>query len=264
MYAYSKSSSCNAIKELKAANDLPFLFRVHDEPDKKKLSESLEFLAGLGIKSAKKNLSSKEINNLLQEANKLPEKDIIHQILIRAMAKAVYSAANIGHYGLGFKEYSHFTSPIRRYPDLVVHRLLKEYSKGLPEKDRLNYLKMFVKDAANHTSNTERLAMDAERASIKLTQTVLASNLVGNEYNATISGVQSYGVFAVLDEIYAEGLLHIKDMIDDYYIYDDKKFRMVGRKNKKIFSFGKKIRVKIIKVNINKRTIDLRMVKSAT
>ncbi len=248
-------------KELKAPTDLPFLFRIHDEPDKKKISEALEFLSELGVKSQKKNLSSKEINALLNQANKLPEKNIIHQILIRAMAKAVYSAGNIGHYGLGFKEYSHFTSPIRRYPDLVVHRLLKEYSKGMPERDRLSYLKIFVKDAANHTSNTERLAMDAERASIKLTQTVMASNLVGDEFDATISGVQSYGVFAVLDGFFGEGLLHIKDMTDDYYIYEENKFRLIGRRNKRIFHFGKKIRVKIIKVNINKRTIDLRLVE---
>ena len=235
---------------------LPTLYRVHEEPDNKKLLEAIEFFKSMTDFNLKKSPTSKDLNKLLQKFENLPEKPIIHQVLIRSMAKAVYQPTNIGHYGLGFPEYVHFTSPIRRYPDLIVHRLLKEFMKSKPDNERINYLKIFCRDAGRHCSNTERMAMEAERASVKLTHTVLASKLVGEEFWGTISGVTSFGLFVQLDGNYAEGLLHIRDLKDDYYIFDESKFRLVGRKHKRIFGFGTRLKVKIIKVNLDKRTID--------
>lgn len=242
-------------KNLRNGN-LPSLYRVHDAPDPKKLGEVIEFLSTMGKFTLKKSPSSKDINKLLGNFENLPEKPVVHQVLIRSMAKAVYSPTNIGHYGLGFDEYVHFTSPIRRYPDLIIHRLLKEFMSSTPDAVRLNYLRVFCRDAGRHCSETERIAMEAERASIKLTHAVMASGLVGDIFNGTITGVTSFGLFVQIDDNYAEGLLHIRDMRDDYYVFDESRFRLVGRRHKKIFGIGSRLRVKIIKVNLDKRTID--------
>lgn len=236
---------------------LPTLYRIHDKPDTKKLLEVIEFVASISHFKLHKSPNSRDINKFLASFADLPEKPIVHQILIRTMAKAVYSNVNIGHYGLGFSEYVHFTSPIRRYPDLIVHRLLKEYMSAEPDTKRVNYLRIFCRDAGNHCSNTERTAMEAERASVKLTHTVMTSRLVGETFDGTISGVTSFGLFVTLDGNYAEGLLHMRDLKDDYYVFDESKFRLVGRRHKKIFGIGTRIKVKLIKVNIDKRQIDL-------
>lgn len=243
-------------KEHKTRN-LPFLFRIHEEPEEPKIREAATFINSLGFSMAKKDVSSRDINQLLKQVADKPEKNTIHQILIRSMPKAIYSSSNIGHYGLGFKEYSHFTSPIRRYPDLLIHRLLKEYAKEKPEADRLNYLKYFVNDAAKQCNITERQAMEAERASIKLTQSIIAKENIGNDFNGTVTGVMGFGLFIELDGLHTEGLLHIRNLDDDYYHFDEKRFRLVGKRHKKIIGFGSRLRVQLIKVNMHKRQIDL-------
>ncbi len=248
-------------KYIKSSN-LPCVYRIHEPPDPKKLIDVIEFIKIFGLKNLKKNPSSKEINNILKHFEELPEKPVVHQVLIRAMAKAVYSNVNIGHYGLGYKEYLHFTSPIRRYPDLVIHRILKEYISSEIDNNRLSYLRIFCRDTGNHCSETERVAMEAERASVKLTHTVMASSLIGEIFDGTITGVTSFGLFIQIDGIFAEGLLHIKDLNDDYYIFDESNFRLVGRRTKQIFGFGTRIKVKIIKVNVDKRTIDFAYIKN--
>jgi len=151
-------------KKLLKTGNLPSLFRVHDEPDPKKLLEVIDFVRTISSFSLKKAPNSKDLNKLLQNFDNSPEKPVVHQVLIRAMAKAVYSQTNIGHYGLGFGEYVHFTSPIRRYPDLIVHRLLKEYMKAVPDNPRLSYLKVFavMPDALQRN---RKKSYDAERAS---------------------------------------------------------------------------------------------------
>jgi len=159
---------------------LPFLYRIHDEPDPEKLKTALELIRSFGIKTPAGSLSSREINQLLLEIDHLPEKFVIHQLLLRAMSKAVYSEYNIGHYGLGFSDYTpHFTSPIRRYPDLVVHRLLKRYAREIPPPSEWKQLEERLGAIADHCSAQERLAMEAERASIKLAQTMLAQKFIG-------------------------------------------------------------------------------------
>ncbi len=242
-----------------ADKELPFIFRVHEKPDKDKLSDVLEFIMRLGHKGDARSGTAKAINNLLKQFENRPEKPLVHSMIIRAMPRAIYSEKNIGHYGLGFKNYTHFTSPIRRYADLIVHRLTKEYAKNKPNNHLIAQLKELVKATAEQTSLTERNSMEAERASAKVAASILASKHIGEDFTGTISGVTSYGLFVRLDDIYAEGLLHIRDLHDDYYMFDEKNFRLVGRRKKFIFGFGDRIKVRIIKVSIEKRNVDLKL-----
>lgn len=244
-------------KKFKLTDPLPFLYRVHEPPNRKIIDEALAFISTFVPKVKPRKNASKDINAILDMVRNTPEKYIVNQVLIRSMAKAIYTPKNIGHYGLGFSDYCHFTSPIRRYPDLIVHRLLKEYSKGQPDQQRLKYLSILLKQTGNNSTERERNAMEAERASIKLTHAVVAQNHVGKEIDGTVSGVTSFGLFVVLDGLYSEGLLHIRDLLDDYYIFEETKYRLVGRRFKRVFNIGKRLRVRIISVNLKKRSIDL-------
>lgn len=244
-------------KDFGMKRPLPYLYRIHDEPDPKMLKTVLKFISSFGPKLNKKKITSKDINELLIKVQNSPEKNIINQVLIRSMPKAIYSDKNFGHYGLGFTHYTHFTSPIRRYPDLFVHRLLKEYAKGKPDSDRLNFLYRLSKDVARVSSDQERLAMEAERASNKVAFSLIANQHIGDDFDGIITGVTSFGLFVQLKDIYAEGLLHIKDMHDDYYIFDEPNYRLIGKRTKRIYKLGETIRVRIVKVNLEKRMIDL-------
>lgn len=240
---------------------LPFFYRVHDKPNENKLNAVLEFIMLLGHKGDARGGKAKDINKLLAQFEGRPEKPIVHSMLVRAMPRAEYSSENIGHFGLGFRNYSHFTSPIRRYPDLIVHRLLKEYNSGQPDEARIKSLVDWLEYAGEHTTETERNSMEAERASVKLASCFLAQKHIGEVFEGTISGVTSFGLFVLLDNIYAEGLLHIRDLLDDYYEFDEKYFRLVGKRTKQVFQFGRRIKAKVVKVSIEKRKIDLQFVK---
>jgi len=244
----------------KLARPLPYLYRIHDEPDQKQLKEVLTFIGTFGPKLKKPVITSNDLNELIKQVEDHPEKQIIHQLLIRSMPKAIYSETNMGHYGLGFKEYSHFTSPIRRYPDLIIHRLIKEYTNEKPDAKRLEYLKILMKNVGAGSTARERLALEAERASNKVAFAIVADHHLGEEFSGIITGVTSFGLFVQLNDIYCEGLLHIKDMSDDYYIFDETNFRIIGRQRKKVYNLGRHIRTKIIKVNVEKRQIDLAFV----
>jgi len=244
-------------KEFNMRKPLPYLYRIHDEPDPKMLKTVLKFISSLGYKLNKKKITSKDINELLIKVQDAPEKNIVNQVLIRSMPKAIYSAQNFGHFGLGFSHYTHFTSPIRRYPDLFVHRLLKEYAIGKPDGNRLDYLHRLSRDVARVSSDQERLAMEAERASNKIAFALIASQHIGQEFDGIITGVTSFGLFVQLIDLYAEGLLHIKDMHSDYFVFDEPNYRLIGKKTKKIYKLGGNVRVRIIKVNLEKRIIDL-------
>lgn len=241
--------------------EVPYLYRIHEEPDKKSLKDALNFIRSFGPRIKAKQVSSRDINILLDKIGNSKEKYIVHQVLIRAMSKAAYSTKNPGHYGLGFAEYTHFTSPIRRYPDLIVHRLIKEYSSGKVPADRMKYLRMLLKDVSDHSSERERISVDAERQSNKLTGAILARKYIGEEFSGIISGVINFGLFIFIDEILTEGLLHIKDLYDDYYRYDDKNYCLIGKRHGRKFTIGSPIKVKIIEVNIEKRMIDLAYVE---
>ncbi len=247
-------------KIYKLKEKLPFLYRIHSVPNPDKLNSVLEFIMMLGHKGDARSGTAKAINELLAQFEDRQEKPIVNQMLVRAMPKAEYHPDNIGHYGLGFKNYSHFTSPIRRYPDLVVHRLLKEYAEQKPIANRIEYLNSYLEEIGEQTTTTERNSMEAERASVKLAQIALAKKYVGEIFDGTISGVTSFGIFVILDNIYAEGMLHIRDLLDDYYIFDEKYFRLIGRRTNKIYRFGDRIKVKIIRVNFEKRKIELKLI----
>jgi ribonuclease R len=238
----------------------PFLYRVHDSPDPDRLRELAAFVAQFGFKlNLDGGVSSKALQRLLDQVRGTEVENVINEVALRSMAKAVYSERNIGHYGLAFDYYAHFTSPIRRYPDLVVHRLLKEYAEGLTLKRRqeIAHRLPFI---AKQTSAMERLAMEAERAAVKVLQVEYMKRHLGDEFQGIISGVMRFGLFIEIDELLVEGLIHVRDLDDDYYLYDEKKYALIGRRTGKQYRLGDVVRVKVIRVNPEEREIDFVMV----
>ncbi len=248
-------------KEMKRKETLPFLFRVHEPPNPEKIKTTFRFLKTLTKEKAPIKTDSKTLNSFLKMFADKPEKPIVHQMIVRSMSKAQYMEQNLGHFGLGFTRYTHFTSPIRRYPDLIVHRLIKEYFSMLPMSgEEAKKKNAIISKIGEHSTDRERVAMEAERASVKYSQTVIAGKNIGKIMYGTISGIMNFGVFVNLDDIYAEGLIHIRDLVDDYYLYDEQNFRLIGRAKKRIFQFGDRIKVQIMKSNTEKRKIELKYI----
>lgn len=240
-------------------NPKPFVYRIHDKPDETKLFEFIKFVKSLGYKfnATSKNLS-KEFQNLLVEAEGTKEEAVLNEIAIRTMAKAIYSPKNIGHYGLGFNHYSHFTSPIRRFPDLIVHLLTYNY---LENNDNHLYSIVELNEICEHTSARERTATDAERLSVKLKQMEFLREKLGCDFQGIISGVTNFGLFIEVSENLAEGLVRISDLDDDYYEFDEKRYSLIGRRTKRIFRLGDKVTVKLIRVDEEKREVDFLIIE---
>lgn len=241
---------------------LPFIYRVHEKPSTIKIDRFVEFMRALGYNIRGDNLNNvKNFQTVLQSVHGTPEINLIEEIALRSMMKAMYTTENIGHYGLGFDHYTHFTSPIRRYPDLWVHRLLKEY-EHMVGKVRISALKNIIKSAANQSNAREINAQQAERDSIKLKQIEYISQYIGEEFEGLVSGVMEFGLFIELNDTLIEGLVHIRDLEDDYYEYDEKGMSLNGRHNKHRYRLGDPIRIKVAAVNKENRNIDFILVYS--
>lgn len=232
-----------------------FVYRVHDTPDPDKLTTLARFVAKLGYKmksASGRTTSPTALNNLLKEIKGSKEQNVIEQISLRTMQKARYSTENIGHYGLAFKYYTHFTSPIRRYPDLLVHRLLTRY---LVQKAR-SASQTKYEDYCEHCSAQEQLAANAERASIKYKQVEFMSEHIGEEYDAVISGVTEWGIYAEINENKCEGMVPIRTLQDDYYEFDDANYCLVGRRKHRKYMIGDPLRIRIVRANLDRKQLD--------
>ncbi len=236
--------------------NLPFIYRVHDKPEEDKIKELAQFVSQFGYSlDISGGVTSKNLQKLLNDIHGSAEEDVINEVAIRSMAKAAYSEQNIKHFGLGFKNYTHFTSPIRRYPDLMIHRLLHEYENSLLPK-RKKKLSEIIPEICETTSLRERVAVEAERDSVKVMKIEYMRKHVGDEFKAIISGVIRYGLFIEIIDFLVEGLVRIRDLDDDYYIYDEKNYAFIGRNKKRRYRLGDKVKVKVVKVNPEERQID--------
>lgn len=235
----------------------PFVYRVHDLPDPEKLMMLKDFVGRLGYKlqSVNPENASRALNILMEQVKDKPEEDIVKQMAIRTMSKAIYTTENIGHYGLAFEYYTHFTSPIRRYPDVMVHRLLYQYEHGQKGLDTETLEKL-----CKHSSNMEKKAADAERASIKYKQVEFMLDKIGEHFSGTVSGLTRWGLYVELEDTKIEGMIPLNSMQDDVYRYDDKKNQIVGTRYKEVIEFGDKVRVKVEGADLILKQLDFRMV----
>ena len=238
-------------------HDERFVYRVHAAPDIDKLSQVARYvgLFGYELPLDQGRADPGQINTLLQAIRGSAQEPIIQSALLRAMSKAEYSTNNVGHYGLALKEYTHFTSPIRRYPDLIVHRLLKQKIGAVDRS--VEVAPNGLDDAAKHCSERERTAVDAERASVKLKQVEYARQHVGDEFAGVISGVSQFGIFVQLTELLVEGMVHVRDIGDDFYEYDESTYSLVGTRTGKQFRVGMEVTVIIVRADTEAREIDL-------
>lgn len=239
---------------------LPFIYRIHERPDEAKTQNFFNFLTALEIPfKPVKRISSKYFQEILASIKGTKEEQVIEEVALRSMMKAVYSEKNIGHFGLGFKDYTHFTSPIRRYPDLLVHRMLRMYDKS---KSAPKNLKKDIQRAAAQATKMERLAVEAERTSIKLKKTEYINHFIGKNFKGIVSGVTAFGVFVELEETYVEGLIRIADLSDDFYIYDDATYSLIGRDTEQMIRLADEVEVQVAAVDLEKMAVDFTLVRN--
>lgn len=244
------------------ALELPFLYRIHDPPSPARILEFYELLKGFGLVFLKtEKLHAKALSEILDRVKGRPEERLINQILLRSMKQAKYSAENHGHFGLASEEYTHFTSPIRRYPDLVVHRLLKNTLNRTMTRKEQDAWSALLPEIAKHTSEQERVAMEAERDVIQRKKVNFMIDKVGEKYEGFISGVAAYGFFVELKSFFVEGLVHVSTLHDDYYIYEERQHALIGEHHKKTFRLGDPVEVRVERVDLVNWQIDFGLVQ---
>ena len=233
------------------------VYRVHDEPNSDKFDRFRNFILRFGhILRAQKGASvAKELNKLLRDVKGKAEENVVSIMAIRSMAKAIYTTDNIGHYGLGFPYYTHFTSPIRRYPDMMVHRLLQRYLDGKQSADKAAHEAM-----CEHSSEMEVRASEAERASIKYKMVEYMADKIGEEFDGHISGFSEWGVFVELEESIVEGMIPMRDMPGDYYRFDEARYEVYGQATGRTFSLGDNVRIRVKSADLRRRLLDFTFV----
>ena len=235
-----------------------FVYRIHEQPDPDKLMNLSQFVAKFGRKlktTGTKQEISKHLNRLLHDVQGQKEQNLVEMVALRAMMKAKYSTVNIGHYGLAFDYYTHFTSPIRRYPDLMVHRLLSRYADGGRSANQEKY-----EGLCEQSSDMEQTAALAERASIKYKQVEFMADKLGQEFDGIISGITEFGLYVELNESKCEGMVPLRDLDDDYYDFDERNYQLLGRRRHRRYTLGDPVRVKVARANLDKKQLDFALV----
>lgn len=246
------AQSVGKVARGKKAKTLPY--RVHDNPDPQKFENLRQFTAKFGYRlksSSTKGATARALNALMDEVEGKKEQKVIQTIALRSMMKAKYTTHNIGHFGLAFDYYTHFTSPIRRYPDTMVHRLITRYQQGGRSANQ-----DYIEEQCEHCSDMEQVAQNAERDSIKYKMVEFMGEHLGECFNAHISGIQSYGIYAEIDENHCEGMIPMRDLDDDYYDFDEKNYCLVGRRRHHVYQLGDPIRIKVAKANLERKQLD--------
>jgi ribonuclease R len=242
---------------------VPSLFRVHEDPDPLKVEEFEQFVTTLGYSLAapKGSIKPRHFQKLVEKMRGTPEEKPIAFLMLRTMQKARYDASNLGHFGLAAESYTHFTSPIRRYPDLIVHRTLRESRHGIMNEERREDLGAELPEIARHTSERERRADDAERELVQWKKVRFMADKVGDEFHGYITGVTSFGLFIELVEHFVEGLVHISTMADDYYRFVERAHLLRGENTGRVYRLGDRVQVQVIKVDMERRQVDLGLVE---
>jgi ribonuclease R len=243
--------------------EIPFVYRTHDNPDEEKIMKLAIFINNFGysLKLGQEEIHPKELQKLLIKVEDTPEEALISRLTLRSMKQAKYTVANTGHFGLSAKYYCHFTSPIRRYPDLQIHRIIKENLNGKLGEKRVQHYEKILFDVANHSSKTERRAEEAEREVEKLKKVEYMMEHIGETFEGVISGVTSWGMYIELPNT-IEGMIRVSEMNDDYYIYDEERYQMIGEHTKKIYKLGQMVTVEVVNADKIQRTIDFALVEA--
>lgn len=246
------AESVGKVKKGKKPKTLPY--RVHDNPDPQKLETLKNFIVKFGYKiktAGTKGETARSLNKLMDDVEGRKEQKLIQTVALRSMMKAKYTIHNIGHFGLAFEYYTHFTSPIRRYPDIMVHRLLTRYAQGGRSANKDHY-----EELCKHSSDMEQIAANAERDSVKYKMVEFMGQFVGEVFDAHISGIQSYGIYCEIDQNHCEGMVPMRDLDDDYYVFDEKNYCLVGKRHHHKYQLGDAIRIEVAQANVEKKQLD--------